>query len=453
MEQLNKKLNEIIRSTSSMKTTSVTNVIVPKNNSLFISIIFVFLLFATIIYIKPSVFLFLFMSILGNFLLLLFVGLVGYFNVQWAIGLSAIFIILYQASHLSSSSGVSREPFGELDIEADTIYTPTTWSQQTINDFLHFQKTHNPNFTFDINILQQQATPAEVQYLLENNEWPWSDEVKKMYRDAIAQSSFISVNLSSSLGEAQAIYNQTAIKELLSWNSKEGTFLLHGATIGNTELLEFNHSPTAHNENLPANVNNIIRCSSDSPSTMQKIIYTGYDSINGSLQSQVTSVENSALPSVINGFKFLKDACNPCVALSNPADYSCPFSIDTGNGPDVSPVWQNLWGLNASDANASTSTDPSKFPLLNQLKKEISNATFVSSGAGADAGAIGDIGAGTDSTTETLNTNASTSTGLGPVPGASASATLSNIASNNVVTLPDDVKGIDMHYNIPTNMN
>ena len=107
MEQLHKKLN--------------VNVFVPKNNSLFISIIFVFLLFATIIYIKPSVFLFLFMSILGNFLLLLFVGLVGYFNVQWAIGLSAIFIILYQASHLSS--GITREPFGVLDIEADTIYT------------------------------------------------------------------------------------------------------------------------------------------------------------------------------------------------------------------------------------------------------------------------------------------------------------------------------------------
>ena len=452
MEQLNKKLNEIIRSTSSMKATSVTNVIVPKNNSLFISIIFVFLLFATIIYIKPSVFLFLFMSILGNFLLLLFVGLVGYFNVQWAIGLSAIFIILYQASHVT----IGREPFGVLDIEADTIYTPTTWSQQTINDFLHFQKTHNPNFTFDINILQQQATPAEVQYLLENNEWPWSDEVKKMYRDAIAQSSFISVNLSSSLGEAQAIYNQTAIKELLSWNSKEGTFLLHGATIELLQLpeatTEFNHSPTAHSSNstnLPANVNNIIRCSatapsSSAPSVMQKIIYTGYDSINGSLQSQVTSVENSALPSLINGFKFLKDACNPCVALSNPADYSCPFSIDTGNGPDVSPVWQNLWGLNASDANASASTDPSKFPLLNQLKKEISNATFVSSSSGADT-----IGANAN----TLNTEASTSTGLGPLPGSSASATLSNIASNNAVTLPDDVKGIDMHYNIPTNMN
>jgi len=372
------------------------------------------------------------MSILGNFLLVLFVGLVGYFNVQWAIGLSAIFIILYQASHLSSG----REPFGVLDIEADTIYTPTTWSQQTITDFLHFQKTHNPNFTFDINILQQQATPAEVQYLLENNQWPWSDEVKKMYRDAIAQSSFISVNLSASLGDAQAIYNQTAIKELLSWNSKEGTFLLHGATIGNSEL-------------LPANVNNIVRCSatapsSSAPSVMQKIIYTGYDSINGSLQSQVSSVENSALPSLVNGFKFLKDACNPCVALSNPADYSCPFSIDTGNGPDVSPVWQNLWGLNASDANASASTDPSKFPLLNQLKKEISNATFVSSSSSTDT-----IGANAN----TLNTDASTSTGLGPLPGSSASATLSNIASNNAVTLPDDVKGIDMHYNIPTNMS
>ena len=431
------------------------NIFIPKNNSLFISILFVFILFATIIYLSPQVFLFLFKSILGNLFLLGLVGIVGYFDVRWAIGLSAIFVILYQASHIATSTSTSTstssssssntnniEGFGQ-GTEGDTIYKPTTWSQQMINDFLKFEKTFHPNFTFDINILQQQATPDEVEYLLENNKWPWSDDIIKMYKDAIAQSSFISTNLNSSLYDAQAIYNEAAIKELLSWNSKEGTFLLNGVNIGNSK-------------NMPANVNNIIKCASSKsgvgtpgttgngttdPISMQKIVYTGYDSINGSLQSQVTDIKNSDLPSLITGFQFLKGECNPCTALQNPPNYSCPFSINTGNGADVSPIWQNLWSISGSESQPASadSSDTKQFPLLNQLKKEISRATFVSMNpttsaavTDSDSGSSGNGSNNGDATTNTTTTKKGSKMTMGAAMGTSMA---SKIAPTNNSTL------------------
>ena len=118
---------------------------------------------------------------------------------------------------------------------------------------------------------------------------------------------------------------------------------------------------------------------------MQKVEYTGYNRIYGNMNSTVTPVNNSDLPTVVNGFNFLGSACNPCVALSDPANYSCPFSLNTGNGSDVSPVWQKLWKVNAdgspfTESGSSSTLKPdvisstfnkNDFPLLNQLKDEL----------------------------------------------------------------------------------
>jgi hypothetical protein len=432
------------------------NVFIPKNNSLFISIIFIFLLFGVIIYIKPQLFLFLFNDILGNLLLAgLVVGL-GVFDIKWALGLGAIFIILYQATHVATTGkegmasaggiigGCAGTEFGccadGVTVKANKAgtncpgsygpnnpYFPdlpstiaTSWPQQVVNDFITFEQTHNPTYKFDVNIIQQQATVAEVQYLLTNNRWPWTDEVKKLYRDAMAQNNYISTNLNASLNNAQSIYNQAAILELLSWNSKEGLFLLNGSIIG-------------HSDNLPANVNNVIKCvagSSGNDIKMQKIVYTGYDSLSGSLQSQTSSIEDSELPSLITGFKFLKGSCNPCSALTQPPGYMCPFSIDTGNGADVSPVWLNLWG--------SGSGSGSQFPLLDELKKEISNATFVS-----DANYTGSTG----STSPNVNSTLSSS---GYSSAYSSSAILTNTADNTDAIMPANLQDVD--YNTPRNM-
>lgn len=103
------------------------------------------------------------------------------------------------------------------------------------------------------------------------------------------------------------------------------------------------------------------------------------------MNSTVTPVNNSDLPTVVNGFNFLGSACNPCVTLSDPANYSCPFSLNTGNGSDVSPVWQKLWKVNAygspfTESSSSSTLKPDvisstfnkiDFPLLNQLKDEL----------------------------------------------------------------------------------
>uniref|UniRef100_A0A6C0DU69 Uncharacterized protein n=1 Tax=viral metagenome TaxID=1070528 RepID=A0A6C0DU69_9ZZZZ len=249
------------------------------------------------------------------------------------------------------------------------------WPENIIADFIKFQKTHNPNLRFDLNIIQKQANVQEVQELLKNNKWPWSSAVQEMYKRAIQENNIINTEPGVSMNNAQTVYNQTAILELLSWNSKEGSFLINGAIIG-------------HNEDMPENINNLVRCGTSNSGrdiSMYKIEYTGYNGIYGNMNSKVTPVNNSDLPSIVNGFKFLGSECNPCVALNNPADYSCHFSLNTGNGAEVSSVWQKLWGVNAQGLPAPNSDNKSKlkpdsvistfnkkeFPILNQLKDEI----------------------------------------------------------------------------------
>ena len=387
----------------------MVNVYIPKNNNLFIAIISIFIIVALIIYLKPSVFIFVFNTVLGNCLLGLFIILMGILvDFKWAIGFTALFIILYQTLHIKDgkegfgpSSGPSNGSSNNYDSsqfntssssESNAVYTATTWPQQTITNFINFQKVHNPNLIFDINILQQQATPDEVQYLFDNDVWPWSDDVKQMYQNAVAENWNINVNLGTALNSAQSIYNQSAAMELIAWNTKEGAFLIDGAVIGQSK-------------NMPKNVNNVVRCANNSSGNngLEQVIYTGYNSLNGSLQSQVTPVANENIPSVVNGFQFLNGPCNPCSALDNPPNYSCPFSINTGNGATVSPIWQKLWGsdseggsglgsglgsggsaggsagsgIEAAGPGPETVTGTlakKQFPLLSQLTDELSAA-------------------------------------------------------------------------------
>ena len=278
-----------------------------------------------------------------------------------------------------TSSTTSRSLFG-LFPEGYPIPKNTVWPQNIINDFVEFQKVRNPNLRFDLDVIQQQATAKEVETLLKTGKWPWSPGVITLYKNAIAQNNIINNEPGSSLLTVQSVYNQRSIVELLAWNTKEGTFLLNGAII----------KPT---DGMPDNINNLVRCGKNKETgkiTMQKVVYTGYNGVNGSIVSRVTPITNADLPKEVTGFKFLKSECNPCTALDDPADYSCPFSLDVGNGPQSSTVWQQLWGLNSSgsmtpgatktDALSPASTNSSiyssalnkeDFPILSQLKDEL----------------------------------------------------------------------------------
>jgi len=332
------------------------NVFIPKNNNIFVAIVAVLVLFSVVLYAFPSTFVFLFNDILGNLLLALGVIGVGYVDFRWGVGLAAIFVILYQAFSLSKSHG--REGF-------------TEWSSQLQADFINFENTHNPNFQFDMNIIQKQASPEEVEYLIKNNKWPWSDSVKAMYKDAIMRNSTISMDPGVAMDVAQTIYNETAVKQMLSWNTKEGAFLLTGVTVG-------------HTEGLPDNINNIVRCglsdsNGDGGAVMEKVTNIGYDGINGSMTQNISQVSNADIPGLVPGFKFLKDECNPCVALDDPANYSCPFSLNVGDGGEVSTIWKDLWGLvsgnGSSNNGGSKKPNKKEFPILTELKNELNKAS------------------------------------------------------------------------------
>ena len=47
----------------------------------------------------------------------------------------------------------------------------------------------------------------------------------------------------------------------------------------------------------------------------------------------------------MKGFSFVKGPCDPCVALNNPADYSCPFRLNIKGDDSISNQWKQLWGL------------------------------------------------------------------------------------------------------------
>jgi len=207
------------------------------------------------------------------------------------------------------------------------------WSRDLITRFNTYQYTVNRNYNnYDLNIVQQQASPQEAEHLLSTGYWPWSDYLKYEFLDKIASNPIISVEPQYALDYNMKTYNETAAKQLLSWNTKEGQFLLYGANLGSTH------------DGLP---NNTLKCSTDENdnSIMEKTTYTGMSLWNGYFNLSTEKVNDEDIPNVMPGFKFVKEPCNPCVALNSPNDYSCPFQLNVKGDNSISRIWKKLWGL------------------------------------------------------------------------------------------------------------
>ncbi len=339
-----------------VKSNEVINIYLPKNNAIFISIISIFIAFSAVLYFKPSMFVFAFHTILGNLIIVSLLAFIWFLDKKLSISFGLLLAIIYLSSKIMSSTGTGTV--------VESFDNPE-WPQQTIDDFNAFQQSRNPNVQYDVNILQKQATLDEVNELFETGKWPWSENVRQMYLKSIASSSNISIDPEIALTDAQTIYNENAIKQVLAWGAKEGIFLIHGATIG-------------HPKGMPDNINNLVRCgtSKDGSPVMQKIQYLGYNGINGSMDENIIEIKNSEIPKEVSGFSFIKSECNPCIALSDVPDYSCPFKINTGNGTEVSDVWKDLWGLGGTSANSESNGKKNEFPVLSKLRDELNKASF-----------------------------------------------------------------------------
>jgi hypothetical protein len=265
-------------------------------------------------------------------------------------------------------------------------FVASKWSYKTIRNFLNYENTTNPNLVFDVDVIQQQATEAEAKTLMETGMWPWDDVTQKLYMDAIKSNTMLKTSPRAAMNQARAIYNQTIIREMMSWNAAEGQFLLNGvyATAGvdaDADIVNGSGSGSGSygiNSGLINKSKNIIKCGIDTNNkvSLQMIQDAGNDGITGAHKKNMTSVDYNMLPKLVSGFRFINSPCDPCTAVNSPPGYTCPFSLSSN---DPSPIWMSLWGLqsSASDVSGSgsdkgsKSVDPNKFPILNELKNEL----------------------------------------------------------------------------------
>jgi hypothetical protein len=349
----------------------IKNLNVKEDKNILILLLVTFIILWCILYAIPGLFASLFTTFLGNIILLLSIILISLKNVKYGLGIIIILVILFRISiFMKSSSAKLKEGF--------------TWSEDTTNKFIQLESTINPNVIFDTKIIQNQASEDEVNYLLENGKWPWSQEVQDLYMNAVMNNKFIRTTPQDSILQAQTIYNQAAILELLSLETKEGHFLLNGVLLDVSNNQVDEQSDYAYNSGLIARNNSVIRCNTDdrNNSTLEQIVYGGVDSVTNTRIKTSTKIDYNDLENLVPSFKYVNMPCNPCSALNANPDYSCPFTIKTKNNQSglVSPVWQYLWNINQDPLKSQPTTvsddrsvNINKFPILSELQVELNN--------------------------------------------------------------------------------
>jgi len=307
-----------------------------ENITILIGILTILVVLWLLFYIIPNFFVSLFDTTLGNIILLLVAILVSYKNYKYGIILGITIIILYRFSIMSKKN--VKEGF--------------TWSQDSINHFIELQHTINPNVIFDAAIIQKQATQEDVDYFLKNGKWPWSEKVIELYKEAVSQNPYIRTDPQDAVNQARTVYNEKAILEIISWQTKEGKFLLNGLITKNSIT---KNSITKNSENqenkMPSEFginsgiidekNDTIVCNMDTNGN-STLVKTQYE--NGK-QTKI-NVDVNNLENMIPGFSFLNGPCNPCVALNSPPSYTCPFTINEKNNDQISSIWKYLWNTN-----------------------------------------------------------------------------------------------------------
>ena len=359
-----------------------------ENQQIIIGFLSLLIFIWMILYVIPGIFSTLFHTLLGNLIILLGIILLGSKDIKYSLLALLVVIVLYRFSQFNNPSSSLKEGF--------------TWSQQSTTDFLKLQDTLNPHVVFDTNKIQQQASQEEVDYFLENQLWPWSQEVQDLYKESVMNNQYIQINPEDAVNQARQIYNQQIILEIISWQKKEGQFLLNGVIVndisgsdpsGNVPYSRNGSGSYAFTSGLISTENNpnikIIKCKSDG-SGNYALSQGQYDEAQN--KQVYSEVESSDLENIIPGFKFVSQPCNPCVALNSPPNYTCPFTLDLSNNNsqgqpnnifsnNISKVWQYLWGINTdplqsvpssiSETNANANANPNDFPILGQLQVEL----------------------------------------------------------------------------------
>lgn len=340
-----------------------------------------------VLYFIPEIFVSLFNTLLGNLILIISVLLVFMSNKIYGVIVGLIILILYRFLILSKEGFSGFEISGSFNLEDENSQQSQESLEDLQNNFLNIQNTINKNIVFDMNTINSQASQEELKYFNKNGKWPWSQKVIQLYQEAINSNPFIRTTPLQATNYAQTIYNQEAILRILSYQTKEGQFLLNGVLVkdpsGNSmEELPSGFGDFPYKSGLLENrVDDVIKCnlSNDNNPTLERIRYTGKGGIFGEQTQTVSNVDYNNLEKIIPGFSFLSTPCNPCGAVGENPNYSCPFKLKVkGKSPFISDVWQYLWKINENPLESQPSflneyINPNEFPLLSQLQSELQN--------------------------------------------------------------------------------
>ena len=91
------------------------------------------------------------------------------------------------------------------------------WGDNVVKQFLALQSTINPEYIFNVNMMQKYISKDEVTEFLANGKWNWSDETKKKYLEYVDRDprSKDQVNPSFDMNLLQTVYSESAIKKLI----------------------------------------------------------------------------------------------------------------------------------------------------------------------------------------------------------------------------------------------
>lgn len=346
-----------------------------ENNSLLIHFLTILLIILLILYLIPELFYSLFKSILGNCILFTITVLVMFNNVKYGILISLGIIIIYCFGN-----------FMKYKYKNNSIKEGFIWDKQKTQDFLLLQNTINPQVIFDVNMIQKsQASQEELDYFNKYAKWPWSEKTKELYLQAIKRNPYVRVSPKSSLNYSRTIYNEAAILMLLSYQTKEGQFLLNGVLVKDPSGNKMEDLPSGfgdypYSSGLMENLSDdVIKCNMTNPTnaSLERTTYTGRGGIFEQQTSITNPVDYNELENIIPGFTFLNKPCNPCGAINETPDYSCPFKLTVKNKPPfVSDIFQYLWNISDNPLQSmpsflSEDINPDEFPILSELQSEL----------------------------------------------------------------------------------
>ena len=339
-----------------------------ENKTRLIGILTILTIMWVILYFIPDMFASLFNTLLGNLMLIVISALTTMYDLKYGVIVSIVFIVLYR--------------FGRLVQTTESF----TWNKDDTRDFLLIENSINRHKIFDVDMIQKnQASQEELNYFNKTGMWPWSQKTIELYTEALNNNPFIRTYAPDAIKYARTIYNEAAVLRMLSYQTKEGHFLLKGVLVsdpaGNKkEALPNGYGDYAYKSGLIEDrTNDIIKCnmSNSNGATMERTTYTGKGGIFGEQTSKVSNVDYNDLENLIPGFTFVNGPCNPCGAINETPDYSCPFKLSVENKPSfISNVWQYLWNINdnplqSSPTFLSENINASEFPLLSELQTEL----------------------------------------------------------------------------------